>query len=72
MNFNILSRRSKGVVEDGGGGGSKAPQFRHACPLYDRCGIADCGIGDVHATCCARYPFLKHEIEISKENQAQK
>jgi len=69
MILNNIFKKPKGPVEDCGGG-SRAPQFRHACPLHERCGIANCSIGDVHATHCTRYPSLKDEIKTTGENQA--
>ena len=69
----VFKRKLAGFVESGAGGdnGKKQPML-HACPLYERCGMAACNIEEFHNTNCTRYPDLKEEIERTRENQAQK
>ena len=69
----VFRKKQAGFVESGAGGDKcKKQPMLHACPLHERCGIVDCGIGEFHKTNCTRYPFLKDEIEKTGENQAQK
>ena len=71
MLLNNILGKTKGIMEEGGGG-SKAPPFKHSCPLHDICGIVKCNIEDVHSTNCTRYPSLEKEMRETGKNQAQK